>query len=280
MKRSLSLFIAFPLFLGITALLEAKTTKTIKVTPHIRTLPLEEPGLLLSPKEIRALTEDHLFVDAKEFLEAPRISAIEDQRLLAAQNDRIYAPTLAKSKIKNFVICNKGAPLIHPKTKEKLGFSTHILAKAQLESDSRGTLRITEAKEPVMVGMRILPAPFKNAETVFEAGSTPLKDPTAASLEGLIISLQAVALEIGARDLVTVSLGRLEGMKTGQLLDVYSTPPEQKGCSSCRKKANKSPFSEYKKGQLFVLEAAEKLSLAQVIEAIEPIHLRDVVRTP
>ena len=167
----------------------------------------------------------------------------------------------------------------HPVTKECLGYEAIAIGTAELERfcddcETISELLLMTSEEAITVGSRLLPS-YTSALpprlTLRDAKRVP---------EGFIIDVIDGINTVGRNSVVTLSLGTRDKLQEGNFLEIYQTgktvvDPSDKSWRPCKIK-----LCDTRIGRLLVYKTFEKLSLALVIEATQPIHLLDKVKTP
>ncbi len=133
---------------------------------------------------IEAFLAEPVIIDEVELLQAPRIVAAPDNRVLITRGDRAYARGLVPTPLKlrtegradDYRVFRNARPLSDPLTNVVLGYEAQYLGKASLvrsesvqpvQNASGGednmvvpaTIDIVSAKEEMRVGDRLLPEP-------------------------------------------------------------------------------------------------------------------------
>ena len=158
--------------------------ETVRLSPRTRTESLADLALpTLKPHLIEPFLVEPIVVDDGTFAHAPRIVATTDERVLMASGDRAYVrgesgkPLLREpGEPRRFQVYRDAVALKDPLTGDILGYEGQYLGKAELikgegleeSSDGRGhtvaeyvpaTVMLTNTKEDVRAGDRLLPAP-------------------------------------------------------------------------------------------------------------------------
>jgi len=103
--------------------------------------------------------------------------------------------------------------------------------------------------------------------------------PPAQVITGSIISVLDGVSQIGQHHIVVLNKGRIDGLKSGHTLDIF-----QRGhiirdpFNSVKNSAVKLP--DEIAGIVMVFRVFKRVSYALVMEANQPIHLLDIVKTP
>jgi len=82
--------------------------------------------------------------------------------------------------------------------------------------------------------------------------------------------------EIGPSAIVTISLGKREGIEEGHVLRIM------RHAGSRKDPVTRRPFKlpDEESGLLMVFRVFDKVSYALIMDATQPVHLEDVLRTP
>ena len=215
------------------------STETVKLSPRVRSESLADLALpTLQMHLIEAFFSEPLVLSADTLSSAPRIMGSSEERVLLGQGDRVYARGSEHASLLRAVgeplhyrVLRQAVPLQDPITKEILGYEAQYLGKALLERGEAivegddahaasyvpATMQITQAKEEIRAGDRLLPEPTRQFHSfVPHAPLEPLQAHV-ASIYG------SNAVRYGTQhQVVAINKGVQDGMAPGMVLSLIT----------------------------------------------------------
>lgn len=202
--------------------------------------------------------------------------------------------------------------MIDPFTKETLGIEAIYLGDAKVTRYGEpATIDILRAKEEIFIGDKLLTTPESTSTNFVPRAPDGLFD-------GRVMSIYGGIAEAGNNAIVTINLGKTDGMEPGHVLAIYregklikksaekikeleqkqreskqkevaehkpdglfdrSTPkPERKISADSAETMIKLP--DERVGLLMIFRTFDRVSYALVMQADEPINVKDLVHTP
>jgi hypothetical protein len=161
---------------------------------------------------------------------------------------------------------------VDPETGEVLGQEATYLGIGRLSAQEGdiSTLFISESREEVQIGDRVLPTEERRVNSTFF--------PTApdADVHGAIISVFGGVTQVGQFDVVVINRGEREGIEIGHVLAIY-----RRGALARDRIANEMvQLPSERAGVMMVFRTFEKLSYGLVLAAERPLAVDDEVRNP
>lgn len=217
-----------------------------------------------------------LVVEEDELNQGPRIVAIEESRVNAGQDNKIYASGIAKSESSVWNLYRPGRPLVDPDTGESLGIEAVYLGDARVTREATSdeeatTLRVTKGKLEISRGDNLKAA--TEPELLNYIPHAPKAD-----INGKVISIYGGVGEAGKFSIITISRGKRDGLDVGHVLAIYRTGSDVTNNFPDGKQSIRLPDERF--GLLFVFRVFEKVSYALVMEAERPVIPRDTVKNP
>ncbi len=245
----------------------------------------------LSPKvrdeEIGAQTYSIPIPAIQQFIIRPRVVSEEtlnnaayilssiDERLAFGTGDRVYVRGFDGKPQGQYTIFRKGEALHDPKTEELLGFEAILVGDGEIiRADDPATFDLTQTKREVLRGDRLLPIDFGEIDTEFVPHTPP------ENTHGHVISLFDAISQVGAFQVITLSLGERDGIEKGHVLDinqagrVVADPFEKPGSLI------DVELPEESAGRAMVFRTFEKVSYALIMRASRAIQLGDSATNP
>jgi LysM repeat protein len=245
---------------------------TIKLTPQIRSYPIDKPIPIIPLSMIKPFLNGALVVNQAQLKSAPYIVAHADKHITTGAGDTIYVMNLPESKPgTEFALFRQGNAFKDPVTKAVLGYKAINVGFAELEKNGNpATMLITETTREVLTGDRLQPSSRAQINTDFI--------PTNPSypVRGQIIDVLEGVTQISQYQIVVIDLGMMNGMKAGNLLDIYQLGATIK--DPVNKEKVKLPDEHA--GQMMVFRVFDRVSYCIVLIATAPIHTLDIVTNP
>ena len=216
--------------------------ETVRLSPRTRTESLADLALpTLKPHLIEPFLVEPIVVDDGTFAHAPRIVATTDERVLMASGDRAYVrgesgkPLLREpGEPRRFQVYRDAVALKDPLTGDILGYEGQYLGKAELikgegleeSSDGRGhsvaeyvpaTVMLTNTKEDVRAGDRLLPAPERTFSSYVPHAPEMEVDARVVSIYGSTKVRYAAQNQV-----VTINKGIADGIEPGHVLQIVT----------------------------------------------------------
>jgi len=267
---------------------------TIKLTPHARELSADQAITTIPLDAILPFLTSARVLNDNELDRAPYLVGSDSERLLAAQEHKVYVRGLENQETDSFSFFRVGENYIDPQTGEYLGTEAiHLGEGLKVLSGDPSVIRVKKSVEELRNGDRVWPTNddqirpvyFPRAPQGFEGGQ--------------IISVYAGVEQIGQFDIVVINRGEREHMEVGHVLDIYQRgktivdkiATERRKSSddvsvfakmkdSVTNNKQKIKLPDEKAGQLMIFRTFEKVSLALVLKASRVIHVNDNVKTP
>jgi len=162
----------------------------------------------------------------------------------------------------------------NPENGEILGNEAHYLGEAKLSRPGQpATLTITQAKEEIALKDKLI---------AVEDSLNPAYIPHAPdmTIEGQIARVSEGINETGYGRVVVLNRGEEQGVERGHVLSVLRKGASMVDPESDPKKPVTIQLPDEPVGLVMVFKTFAKLSYALVMQASQPIHVEDVVRTP
>lgn len=278
---------------------ESAPSDTIRVSPRTRVEALADASIpTLQTHLIEPFLAEPVIIDEAALLQAPRIVAAPENRVLITRGDRAYARGLATTPLKQRVagrdddyrVFRNARPIKDPLTDALLGYEAMYLGKALLVRDESirmvpqgngkeqntvipATIDVVSAKEEMRVGDRLLPEPPREfLSYVPHAPSGPVS--------GAIVSVYGDAVSIaGQNQVVLINKGTADGIERGHVLAILKDG-ERKVDRSQPGERTQIKLPNERNGLLMVFRPFEKLSYALILEINDTVKIGDAVASP
>jgi hypothetical protein len=278
----------------------ADNLETVKMSPRTRKIDLKNDSIpTIDNHLIEPFLSEPIIADEATITSAPRLVATQEGRVLLSKHDRAYARsasgadllTVPKNAPRLYRVFRDAKQLKDPGTGEILGYEAQFLGRAELvrgESVQKvrgakandneteiipATLDITQSKEEIRTGDRLLPEP--PLEVVSYAPRSP-NIPTEARIVSVYGSSVA---NIGQSQIVSINRGARDGMERGHVLAIQSDGTRMID-KTIDGKRQTIKLPDERNGLLMVFRTFDRMSYALVLEVSEPVKVGDWLVNP
>ncbi len=272
--------------------------ETVRVSPRTRSTSLADAALpTLQPHLIEAFLAEPLVVDAQALLDAPRMIALGEDRVLMSAGDRVYARGSASNPLsteagepRQYRVFRDATPLKHPITQEILGYEAHYLGKAELlrgegtelNTDSKGnrieeyipaTLSISSTREEIRAGDKLLPMPERSF-----VNYTP-KAP-AQEVDARVVSIYSstAVVNVAQNQIIAISAGEHDGLQPGDILSLMTKGQRIVDKTDPSRVTVKLPSET--NGMAMVFRTFERVSYALILTVQTTVQVGDRLVNP
>ncbi|MBV1908864.1 MAG: LysM peptidoglycan-binding domain-containing protein [Kangiellaceae bacterium] len=267
---------------------------TIKLTPRARELTADQAITTIPLDAILPFLTSARVLDEDELNKAPYLVGSDSERLLAAQDHKVYIRGIQDEVVNNYSFFRIGDNYMDPISGEYLGTeAVHLGEGLKLKSGDPAILKVKKSIEELRLGDRVWPTNDDQIRPVYFPHAPAGFD------GGQIISVYGGVEQIGQFDIVVINRGERENMEVGHVLDIYQRGQTivdkiaterrlddedvstwDKIKESVTNEKQKVTLPDERAGQLMVFRTFDKVSLALVLKATRVIHTLDKVKTP
>jgi LysM repeat protein len=257
--------------------------RVTKLSPKVRSTDLDDEIYGIAIPAIQQFIIRPRVVSEETLDAAPYILSSIEERLAFGAGDRVYARGLTGETQREYslfskgqyTVFRKGEALHDPVSDELLGFEAIIVGDGEvIKSGDPATFILTQTKREALRGDRLLPVDFGEIDTEFVPHAPP------EDTYGHVISLYDAISQVGAFQVVTVSLGQRDGIEKGHVLDInqagriVADPFEKPGSLV------DVELPEESAGRALVFRTFEKVSYALIMETSRSIREGDTATSP
>lgn len=244
---------------------------TTRMRPGVRAESLESAIPTIKPDAIGPFLTHPIVVGANELKKAGYVTIGLDNRVALGTLSQFYARGLGAAPADRYFVVRPGKALREPDTKEILGYEALYLGEAQLlEAGDPAKLEVTSSRQEIVGRDRLMVAP--------ERAPLPYYYPHAPQrkVKGRILTALNSVEEFGPGTVVSVSLGKREGMEEGHVLRIMRHAGAHR--DPVTRRYYNLPDEE--SGLLLIFRTFEKVSYGLIMNSTRPVHMYDVVQTP
>ena len=263
---------------------------TARLSPGVRVDRFAQAIPSIPARDIAPFLSLPLVADEDALINAPKIIAADDGRVIVGAGDKIYVVAMKPEMGTRWQIYRPGKKLIDPDTKEILGYEAIYLGDAKVNKFGESTTaEVVKSTQEINKGDRLAPA-TESAVPSYVPHSPE------SGVKGKIISVLGGVSESAQYSVVVLNLGMRNGLEVGHVLAgmragaTVSTKTGESTWGSFvpnfihESNAEKLPstvkLDDERNGLLFVFRVFDKVSYALVMSSNRPFKVGDVVQTP
>lgn len=246
----------------------------VRMAPRVRVEVIESEDHAIPIRAIRDLIFQPHVVTREQLDTAPYIIGGEDYRLIYAGGDIVYLRDL-DTELETFSVVRPGVALRDHRTGALLGYATDPVGVVRVLSRGEpATGQLLDVKREALPGDRLLPAQVTHHSGDF------IPHAPEADVEGAVIHLFDAISMIGRLQIAVIDRGLNDGINRGTVLTTVKTGPVVHDPRAGWSRDPKVQLPDEMAATVMVFSAFENLSYALVMNAIRPVELGDIVRSP
>ena len=246
---------------------------TVKLQPHVYSDPVQQAIPSIPPNQIEPFLSQPLVVEQGELDTVPRIVAGPEYRGMMGNGDQAFATAIPDASVVRWNVFRPGKPLIDPDTGNTIGYEAFFLGNANLvQPGEPAALQITVAKEEIMRGDRLIPAPPVNIISY-----VPHRPDN--QIAARVMTIYGGVSEGGRASIVSLNRGRNDGLEVGHVLALFRNRFSSAIDQDTMQRVD-TPIPEERYALVFVFRVFNGVSYALVLESSKPVTIGDYARNP
>ena len=272
--------------------------QTIKVSPRTRSSTLADAAIpTLNANLLEPFLAEPILVDEAAHSQAPRFVGSDNERVLFAKGDRVYARAVLpqdlateKTSPYQYRVYRDAVPLKDPTTGNVLAYEARYLGTAELirgqsvrnlpGKDGKtvqeivpATFDIVSNKEEIRAGDRLVPEPKRDFPTyVPRAPSKAIDGIRVMSIYG------TVAIRAGQNAVISLNKGAADGLEVGHVLAVIKDGKTVLDKTVSPREEIKLP--DERNGLAMVFRTFDKVSYALILQINDAVKVGDNLINP
>jgi len=203
----------------------------------------------------------------------PRIVAGPEYRGMMGNGDQAFATAIPDASVVRWNVFRPGKPLIDPDTGNTIGYEAFFLGNANLvQPGEPAALQITVAKEEIMRGDRLIPAPPVNIISY-----VPHRPDHQVAAR--VMTIYGGVSEGGRASIVSLNRGKNDGLEVGHVLALFRNRIASAIDQDTMQRVD-TPIPEERYALVFVFRVFNGVSYALVLESSKPVTIGDYARNP
>ncbi len=226
----------------------------------------------IPPNAIEPFISRPLIIEEGGHDNAPRIVATEEDRMLIGRGDTAFVSGIPDASVIKWQVYRPGKPLKDPDTGEVVAHEAYFLGSAELvQPGEPAAVRITQAKEEMNRGDRLLPAPTPRLMAYM-----PHRPEQA--INARIMSIYGGVQEGGTNSVVSLNRGKADSLEVGHVLALFRKRVSVDIDSDGRRTS--TPIPEERYALAFVFRVFDHVAYALVVESSKSVIVGDSARNP
>lgn len=244
-----------------------------RLSPRIRSGAINAEAIPSIPASaIAPFLSKPIVIDENGLAGSPHIVATDDSRVIVGAGDRAYVEGLdEQSAVKGWFIYRPSKALRDPDTDEIIAHEAQYIGEAVVKKPGDpATIEILRSKLEINRGDRMIPA--EEDTLINYVPHAPDR-----KVSGRVVSAYEAVNEVAAPSIITLNLGKRDGMEIGHVLAAYR---HGKWVESQWKKRKRVQLPDQRIGLVFVFRVFDRISYAMIVQSTRQFQVGDVLQTP
>jgi hypothetical protein len=255
----------------------------VKLSPRVRSTPFDGAIAAVPLGAIEPFLNEAVVFDTNELATAPRIVAVQEDRVSLGRGDRAYVLGELSAQ-RDWRLFRSPRPMLDPVTRELLGYEAAYVGTAEYQraggittgadgkpSQVPATFTVSSVRQEAAVGDRLSPVPPR--DFVVHVPRSPQGE-----LGGHIVSIYGEGLTAGVNQIVALNRGRAGGVEPGHVLALWKAGSVRTDTTDPLRGRLQLPDERH--GLLYVFRVFDRVSYALVLQAGQPVRAGDRFSQP
>jgi hypothetical protein len=242
-----------------------------RMSPSARATPLSEAVTAIPYEQISSFLSKGLVLERGQIDRMPYIVGVRGDHMMAAAGNNIYvrggAPAQPGTR---YSVVHVGDQLRDPDDNNVVGYQGIYVGEGMLaRGGDPATVALTDTNREALDGDRLLPETVDIPLNFFpKAPDMPI--------DGRIISVVDGVSMIGQYQVLVMNRGARDGLAPGDILTVFQAGEVVKDHTE----GGNVKLPDEEAGTVMVFKVYDRIGYGLVMEATQPIHVLDAVRSP
>ena len=244
---------------------------TYRLSPQARVTPLAEAVTSIPYENVAAFLSSGLVLEKAQADALPYLLQTRGDHMLAAAGNEIYVRGLTSDVLgTRYSVVHVGEALIDPDDNRLVGYHGILIGEGRLRrAGDPATVALTSTSREARIGDRLIPEVIDAPLNFFPR--TPSR-----SIDGRIIAVVGGVTQIGQYQVVVMNRGSDDGLSMGDVLTVFQAGKVIRD----RFRGGKVKLPDEQAGTIMVFKTYDRISYGLIMEATQPIHIHDAIRSP
>lgn len=257
---------------------DTSRTVTIKpsggsaLSPRVRIEPITHAIPAIPLDEINAFLTRSRILEDNALDRAPYVLAGASDHIITGAGDQLYARGEFDEDERIYGIYRRGKIYQDPDTEEVLGIEAVDIGAGKVVALNQdvATVVVNRSNEEIRRKDRLLPFQERKITATFYP-----KEPD-AKVDGVIIAVEGGVTQVGTMDIVALNRGERDSLMVGDVLAIYKTG------ELVRDQVTNElvQLPSVRAGILMVFRTFNKMAYGVVLNASQPLSVKDKVRNP
>ncbi len=244
---------------------------SLRLSPQARVTPLTEAITSIPFEAISAFLSAGTVLERREADKLPYILEVRGDHLVASTGNQVYVRgTDGANPGTRYNVITIGDELRDPDNNRLMGYHGLWIGEGTMRrGGDPATVELTASTQEMNRGDRLVPATVDLPLNFYP------KAPS-SQVDGRIMAVIGGVSQIGQYQVVVMNRGSSDGLAQGDVLTAFKAGEKVRD----RFGGGKVELPDEEAGTIMVFKTYDEISYGLVMEATEPLHVRDAVRNP